>query len=97
MSILQQKQLQQGAVQIEKRVTLLLQEQGREVVTIAWDLGKLDAKQSNHTLTVLVENGIVKESFTSNDVEDCYSYLRPSVEERLGTMITRLETQIKGN
>lgn len=97
MSILQQKQQQQGAGQVEKRVSQLLDAQGRKAVTIAWDLGKLDLKKSNHTLTVLLENGIVKESFTSNELEDCYTYLRPAVEERLNAMITRLETQIKGN
>ena len=97
MSILQQKQQQQGASQIEKKVTQLLAALDRDVVTIAWDLGKLDPKQENHTLTVLVENGIVKESFTSKELEDSYSYLRPTVEDSLVTMITRLETQIKGN
>ncbi|MDH5183930.1 MAG: hypothetical protein OEX12_08585 [Gammaproteobacteria bacterium] len=97
MSILQLKQQQQGAVQIEKRVAQLLQAQGREVVTITWDLGKLDPKLDNHTLNVLVENGIVKESFTSKELEDSYSRLRPTVEDCLNSMISRLEAQIKGN
>lgn len=97
MSILQQKQQQQGAGQIERRVAQLLHAQGREAVTIAWDLGKLNPKLDNHTLTVLLENGIVKESFTSKELEDSYSRLRPTVEDSLSAMITRLEAQIKGN
>lgn len=97
MSILQLKQRQQGASQIERKVAQLLEALGREAVTIAWDLGKLDPKQENHTLTVLLENGIVKESFTSKDLEDSFSHIRPTVEESLNSMVSRLEVQIKGN
>ena len=97
MSILQKKQQQQGASQIEKRIATMLKANKRTLVTIAWDLGKLNFDLNEHTLTVLVENGIVKEMFTTKELEDCYSFLRPSVEERLAAMISRLETQIKGN
>lgn len=96
MSILQSKQREQGATQIVKRVTELLSSSGLTPVTIAWDLGKLNLQQDQHTLNVLVENGIVKEVFTNQQLEECYTYIRPSVDDALNKMLVRLLQQIKG-
>jgi hypothetical protein len=97
MSILQQKQQEQGASQIVLKTQELLAQAGLNPVTIAWDLGKFNPALEEHTLNVLVENGIVKESFTARELEECYTYLRPAVEESLRGMITRLQAQIRGS
>jgi hypothetical protein len=95
MSILQQKQQEQGAGQIVLKTQELLAQVGMMPVTIAWDLGQLNPQLDEHTLNVLVENGIVKESFTSRELEECYSFLRPVVEEKLRKMIERLLAQVR--
>ncbi|MBD3671664.1 MAG: hypothetical protein HUJ29_12915 [Gammaproteobacteria bacterium] len=96
MSILMAKQREQGARQIVRRTEELLQGAGLTPVTIAWDLGKLDLNKTQHTLNVLVENGIVKEAFTNQQLEECFSYIRPAVDETLNQMLVRLVQQIKG-
>lgn len=95
MSILQQKQQEQGASQIVLKTQELLAQAGLTPVTITWDLGRLKPDLEEHTLNVLVEKGIVKEVFTSRQLEDCYSFLRPAVEESLRKMIARLQEQIR--
>lgn len=95
MGILQQKQKEQGANNIVLKTQELLAGVGLTPVTIAWDLGKLNPELAEHTLNVLVEKGIVKESFTERELEECYTYLRPSVEETLRGMIARLQAQIR--
>jgi hypothetical protein len=94
MGILQQKQQEQGANQIVLKTQELLAQAGLTPVTIAWDLGKLNPSLDEHTLNVLLENGIVKESFTARELEESYSFPRPAVEERLRKMIARLQEQI---
>jgi len=96
MGILQQKQQEQGANNIVHKSQELLAQAGLTPVTIAWDLGKLNFSLEEHTLNVLVENGIVKETFTARELEECFSLLRPSVEETLRRMIDRLKAQIGG-
>lgn len=95
MSILQQKQQEQGATQIVFKTQELLAQAGLTPVTITWDLGKLNPALDEHTLNVLVENGIVKEKFTSTQLEACYTYLRPTVEDSLRKMVERLLLQIR--
>jgi len=96
MGILQEKQQVQGANMIVMKTQELLAQAGLTPVTIAWDLGKLNTTLDEHTLNVLVENGIVKESFTTRELEHSYSLLRPTVEETLRRMIERLQAQIRG-
>lgn len=96
MSILLQKQQEQGANVIVLKTQEFLAQSGLTPVTIAWDLGKLNLSLDEHTLNVLVENGIVKETFTTRELEECYSFIRPAVEETLQRMVERLKIQIGG-
>lgn len=92
MSILQQKQLEQGAGHILKYVQSQQEYMEITLAGMTWDIGKFDVNKDNHTLTIISEaGGIVKEEFENREVEDCFSIVKPHVEQKIKKLLTRLK------
>ena len=93
VSILQNKQRQQGAEQVITWVHTLLDSEEINLVQAVWDMGQLDMNKQEHTLTIITEGGIAKDQFSARELEDSFTYVKPVLVERLRAMIKRLHEQ----
>lgn len=93
VSILQNKQRQQGAEQVINWVHTLLDSEAINLVSAVWDLGELDLNKPENTLTIMTEGGIAKGAFSARELEDSFTYVKPVLVERLREMLKRLHEQ----
>ncbi|MFO8155060.1 MAG: hypothetical protein ACQERR_06005 [Pseudomonadota bacterium] len=93
VSILQNKQRQQGAEQVITWVHTLLDAEEINLVQAVWDMGQLDMNKQEHTLTIITEGGVAKDQFEARELEDSFTYVKPVLVERLREMLKRLRTQ----
>ncbi len=92
MSILQQKQLEQGADNIVGYIHSQEEFMDINIAGMSWDIGKFDITKAVHTLTILSDKGgVVKEEFENREVEDCFSVVKPHVEQKLKILLARLK------
>lgn len=92
MSILQQKQMEQGSDNILKYVHSQEEYMEVKIAGATWDIGKFDINKGVHTLTLLSEvGGVVKEEFENREVEDCFSMVKPHVEQKIKKLMARLK------